>query len=265
MVGPARSPRWPRRRPDGAPARRCGRGPRGAWPDGHGAEDDQAGEHEIAEGPEARLPEPPHVSELEARLDYGGVAQEREHAPEIARGVEEVGVARRPVTAVREPVLQQRRIALTTKKGRPTDSESRRSTPRTGLASPPGSRLASMPSGRTASGTASSARCRIVCRRMPSQPWWRARRRSRRAAWPERTPCTCSRRRACRRGAAGSSCPPLAAPRTGAWRRRTRSPRRAAARGSEESLQPPIVAAAAAFSYRAGPGSPPGDQSAARR
>ena len=88
---------------------RCGRGPRGAPPHGDGAEDDQDGEQEIAESPQPCLREPPGISELQPRLDHHGVAQEREHAPEIARGVEEVGVAGRRVTRVREPALQERR------------------------------------------------------------------------------------------------------------------------------------------------------------
>ena len=99
-----------RRRGRHAAGVRCGRGPRGAPPDGDDrAEDDQDGEQEIAEGPQPCLREPPGISELEARLDQRGVAQQREHAPEIARGVEEVGVAGGPVTRVREPVLQERR------------------------------------------------------------------------------------------------------------------------------------------------------------
>ena len=74
-----------------------------------GAEDDQDGEQEIADGPQPGLGEPPGISEPEPRLDERGVAEQREHAPEIAGGVEEVGVAGGRVPGVREPVLQERR------------------------------------------------------------------------------------------------------------------------------------------------------------
>ena len=211
------------------PGVRCGRGPRGAPPHGDGAEDDQDGEQEIAEGPQPCLREPPGISELEPRLDQRGVAQQRQHAPEIARGVEEVGVARRPVTGVREPVLQERRGRAHHEEGqahreREQDEHAQHGV---GLAAGQAARVdAEGQDGerarRAAPGAGSSAGgCRAT-------PWWRGHRHSRRGARPGRTPCTCSRRRACRRGAAGSSCPPSAAPRTGAWRRRTAWPRRAA-------------------------------------
>jgi hypothetical protein len=45
---------------------------------------------------------------MQSRLDEGRIPQQGEHAAEIARGVEEVRIARRRVTGVREPRLQER-------------------------------------------------------------------------------------------------------------------------------------------------------------
>ncbi len=85
------------------------RGPRHPPPDRERAQGNQAGEEQIAEAPEPRLGEPTRISQVQSRLDQRRIAQEREHAAEIARRVEEVGIERGRVSRVSEPALQERR------------------------------------------------------------------------------------------------------------------------------------------------------------
>ena len=224
-----------RRRGRHAAGVRCGRGPRGAPPRGDdGAEDDQDGEQEIADGPQPCLREPPGISEPEPRLDQRGVAQQREHAAEIAGGVEEVRIAGGGVPGLGEPPLQERRgRAHHEERQAHREREQERARRARGWPRRPGQPARVDAEGQHGErhGEQRQVQDRLPADAEPRRAW-RGRRRSRRGARPGRTPCRCSRRRACRRGAAGSSCPPSAAPRTGAWRRRTAWPRRAAGRAS---------------------------------
>ena len=148
-----------------------------------------------------------------------GYAEQREHAAEVARGVEEVGIARGRVPGVREPRLQQRSGGAHHEERQPhREREQRAARPSTGLASPPRSRLGVDTEGQDGQGHGRAGRRCSEAWRADAQPapCWRGRRRSRRGARPGRRPCRCSTPRACRRGAAGSSCRPSAAPRTGA-------------------------------------------------
>ncbi len=56
---------------------------------------------------------------MKSRLDQCRIAEEREHAAEVARGVEEVGIAGGGVTGVGEPLLDEGRGSADHEKGQP--------------------------------------------------------------------------------------------------------------------------------------------------
>ncbi len=78
-------------------------------PEGHRAARGQEREHAVARAPQRGLPEPARALQVQARLHQGGIAHQGQHAPEVARRIQEVGIVRGGMAGVGEPLLQQRR------------------------------------------------------------------------------------------------------------------------------------------------------------
>ena len=56
-----------------------------------------------------RLRQPAVASQVEARLDEGRIAEQGQHAAEVARGIEKIGIAGGRMARAREPLLDERR------------------------------------------------------------------------------------------------------------------------------------------------------------
>ena len=83
-------------------------GGRGLPPEGQRAERDENGQRRVAQAPERGLGEPGRSLQVQVRLHQGGIAQEGQHAAQVAGRVEKVGIARGGVPGVGEPPLEQR-------------------------------------------------------------------------------------------------------------------------------------------------------------
>src|SRR5881628_1702141 len=88
------------------------------------------GEHEdegeeIDAGPEAAL-----LRQAETRLEQDRIAEQPAYAREVARRVEEVGIARRGVPRAREPALEKRARRRDREEGEPDGGREQREQPR---------------------------------------------------------------------------------------------------------------------------------------
>src|SRR5207249_11869212 len=104
----------------------------GRAPEEHRTREREREQQQVAPGPEPAL-----LREAEPGLEQDRIAEQPEHAPQVAGRVEEVGIARRGVPRGGEPLLEERARRRDHEEGEPAGDRAQREQPPAPARRPP--------------------------------------------------------------------------------------------------------------------------------